>query len=135
MRGRQRNGIHIFRGIPYGANTGGEHRFIPAKAVREYLLNFRACLCRRIFWPSKGWPGDCHTNEATSRDFPVSEKERGKGKMSIIESVAAMQASGLESQSSNSPGALYFAIALVAVVLGLVVLVFIRTSGRGSPRR
>lgn len=55
--------------------------------------------------------------------------------MSIIESVAAMQASGLESQSSNSPGALYFAIALVAVVLGLVVLVFIRTSGRGSPRR
>jgi para-nitrobenzyl esterase len=31
VRGLQRNGIHIFRGIPYGADTSGENRFMPAK--------------------------------------------------------------------------------------------------------
>jgi|SRR5882672_10260884 hypothetical protein len=31
VRGSQRNGIQIFRGIPYGADTGGENRFMPAK--------------------------------------------------------------------------------------------------------
>jgi para-nitrobenzyl esterase len=31
VRGLQRNGIHIFRGIPYGADTSGENRFMPAR--------------------------------------------------------------------------------------------------------
>ena len=30
VRGSERDGIHIFRGIPYGADTGGKARFLPA---------------------------------------------------------------------------------------------------------
>jgi len=55
--------------------------------------------------------------------------------MSILECVLAVQTNGTLTQNSNPPGALYLAFALGAVVLGLVVLIFIRTSGRGSPRR
>jgi para-nitrobenzyl esterase len=49
VRGSQRNGIHIFRGIPYGANTSGENRFVPAKApapwpgIRPTLWYGRTC--------------------------------------------------------------------------------------------
>jgi len=31
VRGSERNGIHIFRGVPYGADTGGKNRFKPAQ--------------------------------------------------------------------------------------------------------
>lgn len=31
VRGSERNGIRIFRGIPYGADTGGQNRFLPAR--------------------------------------------------------------------------------------------------------
>jgi len=31
IRGSERNGIKIFRGIPYGADTAGENRFLPAR--------------------------------------------------------------------------------------------------------
>ena len=49
VRGSRRNGIHVFRGIPYGANTGGENRFMPAKApapwagIRPTLWYGRTC--------------------------------------------------------------------------------------------
>ena len=36
VRGSQRNGIHIFRGIPYGATTGGRNRFLPAMKVEPW---------------------------------------------------------------------------------------------------
>ena len=36
VRGSQRNGIHIFRGIPYGADTGGKNRFLPARRPDEW---------------------------------------------------------------------------------------------------
>jgi hypothetical protein len=55
--------------------------------------------------------------------------------MSIVRLVAAAQTSGPESHpdASNPIGAGYFLIALVAVVLALVVIIFIRTSaGRSS---
>jgi para-nitrobenzyl esterase len=32
VRGSERNGIHVFLGIPYGADTSGANRFMPAKA-------------------------------------------------------------------------------------------------------
>jgi para-nitrobenzyl esterase len=53
VRGSQRSGVHIFRGIPYGANTGGENRFMPAKApvpwagIRSSLWYGRTC---PAFW-------------------------------------------------------------------------------------
>src|SRR5882672_2287223 len=49
VRGSQRNGIQIFRGIPYGAETGGENRFMPAKeptpwaGIRSTLWYGRTC--------------------------------------------------------------------------------------------
>jgi hypothetical protein len=49
---------------------------------------------------------------------------------SIIECVAALQANSSEAPSSNPPAALYFVIALAALVLGLIVLVFIRANPR-----
>jgi len=29
LRGRSENGVHVFRGIPYGADTSGRNRFMP----------------------------------------------------------------------------------------------------------
>jgi hypothetical protein len=52
--------------------------------------------------------------------------------MSIIECVIAVQTSGGQTEANNSPAVLYFAMALVAAVLALVVLVFIKTSARRS---
>ena len=57
VRGSQRRGIHVFRGIPYGANTGGENRFMPAKApvswagIRSTLWYGRTC---PAFWRAGG---------------------------------------------------------------------------------
>jgi hypothetical protein len=55
--------------------------------------------------------------------------------MSMLEWVAAAQASGTESQSSNSFAIGYFVVALLAVVLGLIVWVFIRANARRSSKR
>jgi FtsH-binding integral membrane protein len=55
--------------------------------------------------------------------------------MSIAECIAAVQANGPESQASNSPATMYFVIGLVAVVLGLVVVIFLRASARRSSKR
>jgi hypothetical protein len=55
--------------------------------------------------------------------------------MSLAEWVAAAQATGGQSQTANTPGSMYFIIALVAVVLGLVVLIFVRSSARRSSKR
>src|ERR1039458_252002 len=31
LRGRTDEGIHVFRGVPYGANTSGKNRFMPPR--------------------------------------------------------------------------------------------------------
>ena len=57
VRGSQRNGIHNFRGIPYGTDTGGANRFMPAKApipwpgIRSALWYGRTC---PAFWRPGG---------------------------------------------------------------------------------
>jgi hypothetical protein len=55
--------------------------------------------------------------------------------MSIVEWIAAaVQKSDSESLISDPATALYFVIAILAAVLGLVVLIFVRTSMRRSAR-
>ena len=36
VRGTARDGVYAFKGIPYGADTGGAHRFQPARAVTPW---------------------------------------------------------------------------------------------------
>jgi hypothetical protein len=55
--------------------------------------------------------------------------------MSIVECVIAEQPSIGRNQTGVSPGGPYFLIALVAVVLGLVVLILIRAKARRSSKR
>jgi len=54
--------------------------------------------------------------------------------MTMVEWVAATQTSGPGPQPSNPVSSEYFVIALVAVVLGLVVWIFIRSSAKKSKR-
>jgi hypothetical protein len=53
--------------------------------------------------------------------------------MPIVESIAVIQNSGQE-DSSNPPLAGYFAVALFAIVIGMIVWVIIRTSTRRSAK-
>lgn len=55
--------------------------------------------------------------------------------MSIAEWVAAIQTNGIDSQRRDPAAAGYFVIALVAVALGMVVLILIRSSARRSTKR
>ena len=43
VRGFRRNGIYIFRGVPYGTDPSGEARFLPAQPVRAWS-EIRSCL-------------------------------------------------------------------------------------------
>ena len=36
VRGYRRNGIYTFKGVPYGAPTGGDARFLPARPVAPW---------------------------------------------------------------------------------------------------
>ena len=36
IRGFTRNGVFIFKGIPYGDTTAGENRFLPPKPVKPW---------------------------------------------------------------------------------------------------
>ena len=50
IRGCERSGIFVYKGIPYGESTGGENRFMPPQpvkpwpGVRDALLYGRACI-------------------------------------------------------------------------------------------
>jgi hypothetical protein len=55
--------------------------------------------------------------------------------MPMLTCVAALQTSGSQAQPGNPPGAMYFGIALAAVVVALVVLIFIRVNARRSGKR
>jgi para-nitrobenzyl esterase len=49
IRGFKRNGVYIFKGVPYGASTAGERRFLPPakpepwKGIRNALQYGRVC--------------------------------------------------------------------------------------------
>ncbi len=55
--------------------------------------------------------------------------------MSIVEWVATVQTNSPAAPTSNPPGAEYFVVAIIAVVLALAVWVFIRTSPRRSSKQ
>jgi hypothetical protein len=55
--------------------------------------------------------------------------------MSILEYLIALQTSGEPTQTNNTPAAGYVVLAITAVVLGLVVLIFIRVNARRSSKR
>jgi para-nitrobenzyl esterase len=60
VRGSQRNGIHIFRGIPYGANTGGASRFLPARKPEPWTGVRSAQWYERVcpYPPRTSWNDD-----------------------------------------------------------------------------
>jgi hypothetical protein len=58
-----------------------------------------------------------------------------EGQMSIVQLVAAAQPSGTPSGTGNPPSAEYFLIAIVAAVLALVGMIFIRTLARRSSKQ
>src|ERR1700685_983380 len=49
IRGFKRNGVYVFKGVPYGASTAGERRFMPParpepwKGIRNALQYGRVC--------------------------------------------------------------------------------------------
>jgi hypothetical protein len=55
--------------------------------------------------------------------------------LSVLNFVAAAQNSGPATQSSDPPSATYIVLAIAAVLVGFIILMFIRTSaGRSSKR-
>ncbi len=42
VRGYLDDGVYTFKGIPYGADTGGENRWLPAKAPQRWAEDFHA---------------------------------------------------------------------------------------------
>ncbi|MDD9936887.1 MAG: carboxylesterase family protein [Myxococcales bacterium] len=36
LRGRASDGIHVFKGIPYGASTAGDNRFMPPRPAAPW---------------------------------------------------------------------------------------------------
>ena len=60
VRGFARNGIHTFKGIPYGATTGGENRFMPPQKPEPWA-GIRSALYYEHVCPSPlrdGWNHD-----------------------------------------------------------------------------
>ena len=60
VRGYSREGVHIFKGIPYAASTAGRNRFMPPvrlepwTGVRSSLYFGKVC----PFFPRTGWNSD-----------------------------------------------------------------------------
>src|SRR5579871_5420212 len=61
IRGYVRNGIYAFKGVPYGADTSGANRFLPAQRPKPWT-DVRPCLYHGFVSP-QGARGGWHNNE------------------------------------------------------------------------
>lgn len=78
VRGLTDNGVHVFKGIPYGASTAGANRFMPPQKPTPWA-GIRECLQWGPSCPSGGGPGAGGGSATSSKNFQLQFGAGGGG--------------------------------------------------------
>ena len=73
VRGCDRNGIYAFKGIPYGAPTGGENRFMPPREPAPWA-GVRSCLSYGYICPQGPFFDADRTSEGDNSPFADEDR-------------------------------------------------------------